>query len=485
MIRAFSFLQRDPHSGLLSFRLRVPGHLQSIVGKTEIKRSLRTADKRLAIPVAYRLYVELIDYFKRLENGEPMRKPTRRKAKQKDDGGISKIVFDELVLPTGAKAKGVVIDTGDADKDEAIMHGLLGSIQGTVSAATAATAKDAAGGKLLKVAEKYRAEKVTEGSWTQKTNDEHKALHELVSQILGNVDIASIGHKEARTFKEILLQLPSNMGKGRFAGKSVRQLLGMNIPDSARMHPRTVNEKIQRVSSLFGWAVRHGYATVNVFEGLKMRLQSKASEERAVFDADDLRAIFAPERFSPEKLRKPFMHWCPLLALFTGGRAQELAQLRVQDVFEAEPGLWAIRIAKEAGRLKTVASQREIPLHPAVIQRGFLEYLERIRAAGHERLFPEAWDTENGPGDKLSRWFAVYRKNLGIGSLKKGDGQPVKCFHSFRHCFGDGLKQTGVDPLQIGQLMGHSDPNISTGRYGKSFPLPVLYEAVCLLNFNI
>jgi len=479
MIRAFSFLQRDHKSGLLHFRLRVPGHLQAIIGKTEIKRSLRTADKRVAIPVAYRLYSELQDYFEKLEKGEPMRK---RKRPAKKDDSLQKIVFDELTLPSGAKAKGVVIDTGCDKKDAEVAGQLLGSIQSTTPTAIS-TAKESTGGKLLKVAEKYRGEKVTEGSWTQKTHDEHKALHELLSQILGNVDIAAIGHKEARTFKEILLQLPSNMTKGRFAGKSVRQLLGMNIPDSARMHPRTVNEKIQRVSSLFGWAVRHGYTTVNPFEGLKMRLQSKASEERAVFDPDDLGKLFDPARFSPEKIRKPFQYWCPLLALYTGARAQEVAQLRVQDVFEAEPGLWGIRITKEAGKLKTVASQREIPLHPAIIQRGFLEYVERTKAAGHEKLFPEAWDTQNGPGDKLSRWFAVYRKNLKIGSLRKGDGLPVKCFHSFRHNFADGLKQAGADPLKIAQLMGHADPNISTGRYGKGFPLPVLYEAVCLLDF--
>ena len=78
-----------------------------------------------------------------------------------------------------------------------------------VSSATATSAaKDSTGGKLLKVAEKYRAERIKEGSWTEKTAAEHQALHELVSQILGNVDIAAIGHKEARTFKEILLQLP-------------------------------------------------------------------------------------------------------------------------------------------------------------------------------------------------------------------------------------------------------------------------------------
>jgi integrase len=429
-----------------------------------------------------RLNAEVDRLFSRLESGD-MQKPKGRKAKQEDDGGfISKIVFDELVLPTGAKAKGVVIDTGDDAKDAAIAGQLLGSIADT-KPATPSPAVDAA--SLATVAKKYKAEKVTEGSWREKTAAEHEALYDLLIQIVGNVDVSTIGHQQARRFKEVLLSLPANMGKGIYAGKSVRQLLQMNIPDTAKMHRRTVNEKIQRVSSLFGWAVRHGYTAVNPFEGLKMRLSSQASEERAVFDADDLRLIFDPVRFSVEKLRKPFKYWCPLLALYTGARAQEIAQLRVLDVFEAEPGLWAIRIAKDAGKLKTVASQREIPLHPAIIQRGFLGYVERTRAAGHERLFPEAWDTGNGPGDKLSRWFAVYRKNLKIGSLKKGDGMPVKCFHSFRHCFADGLKQAGADPLKIAQLMGHADGSITTGRYGKAFPLPVLYEVVCLLDFHI
>ena len=140
---------------------------------------------------------------------------------------------------------------------------------------------------------------------------------------------------------------------------------------------------------------------------------------------------------------------------------------------------------KAAGKLKTVSSGREIPLHPAIVQRGFLEYVRNIRVAGHERLFPEAWDTQNGPGDKLSRWFAVYRKNLKIGQLKKGDGLPSKCLHSFRHTFANGLKQAGADPLKIGQLMGHADPNISTGRYGKAFPLSALYETVCMLSFDL
>ena len=353
MIKAFSFLRRDPSSGILSFRLRIPEHLQSIFGKTEIKRSLRTADKRLAMPVAMRLYFELQDYFKRLENGEPMQKPKKRDAKQSNV--IEKIVFDELELPNGSKAKGIIIDTGDDSKDVALAQQLLGGI---VAPATATPGRDCSTAKLSVICKKYRAEKMHEGSWVQKTHDEHEALHELLSQVLGNPDISTITHKAAREFKDTLLKLPANSGKGRFAGKSIKQLLAMNVVDSECMHPRTTNEKLQRVSSLFLWAVRHGYCPLNPFEGLKMRINRRASEERSAFDDADLQTIFDPSRYSPEKLRKPFQYWCPLLALHTGARAQEIAQLRVEDVFE-ENGIPGIRISEEAGRLKTLAARRD------------------------------------------------------------------------------------------------------------------------------
>ena len=472
MIRAFSFLQRDPQSGILSFRLRVPGYLQKQIGRTEIKRSLRTADKRLAIPVAMRLYVEVQELFHQIENGEPMQKPKRQK--EQDLDFIGKVTFDELLLPGGAKAKGVTIDTGDDAKDIKLARELLGTVGATLKQTTSFS--DSA--KLAKIAKKYQCEKIAEGSWTEKTSAEYEALYELLIQIVGNVEISTVNHKTAREFKDRLLGLPPNMGKGQFAGKTVKQILAMNYKERMAVH--TVNGKIQRISSLFLWAVRHGYTAMNPFDGLKLKENRRAQDQREKFSDEDLQAIFNLNRFNQKNLRKPFMYWVPLLALFTGCRVKELAQLRTQDVANN-----VVSISEDAGRLKTLAGTRTIPIHPKIVELGFLQYVNQVKAAGHERLFPEAWDTQNGPGDKVSRWFAVYRKNLGIGKTKKGDSKESKCFHSFRHCFADGLKQAGVDPLKISQLMGHADSSVTTGRYGKDFSTEALYEAICMLTFPI
>ena len=37
--------------------------------------------------------------------------------------------------------------------------------------------------------------------------------------------------------------------------------------------PKTMNDHLGRLSSLFGWALRHGHTSLNVFDGLGIRCQ--------------------------------------------------------------------------------------------------------------------------------------------------------------------------------------------------------------------
>ena len=37
-------------------------------------------------------------------------------------------------------------------------------------------------------------------------------------------------------------------------------------------------------------------------------------------------------------------------------------------------GIWCMKILPEAGSLKTAGSERVVPLHPAVIEAGFLQH---------------------------------------------------------------------------------------------------------------
>jgi hypothetical protein len=78
--------------------------------------------------------------------------------------------------------------------------------------------------------------------------------------------------------------------------------------------------------------------------------------------------------------RTPAQWWLPAPALFTGARSQELAQLHGQDVEEVS-GVCDIHIAArfDGQRLKNRQSKRFVPLHPTLLDAGFLNYVEDVR----------------------------------------------------------------------------------------------------------
>ncbi len=58
MFRIPAYLHRHPDSGIFYFRLTVPQYLRHIVGKREVKRSLRTGMRSVAIHLAQQMHLD-------------------------------------------------------------------------------------------------------------------------------------------------------------------------------------------------------------------------------------------------------------------------------------------------------------------------------------------------------------------------------------------------------------------------------------------
>ncbi|MDO0857500.1 integrase, partial [Xanthomonas campestris pv. campestris] len=97
-----------------------------------------------------------------------------------------------------------------------------------------------------------------------------------------------------------------------------------------------------------------------------------------------------------------------------------------------------------------------VPIHPSLIQAGFLDFLADIKASGHPRLFPNlSAGTCRKTGEPNGRYsqgfvnqFAAYLKGLGFG---KGIGS-----HAFRHTLATELDAKGVRVEHIALITGHS-----------------------------
>jgi integrase len=124
--------------------------------------------------------------------------------------------------------------------------------------------------------------------------------------------------------------------------------------------------------------------------------ENERSRDGVPFSSDDVEAIFSGFIYqgpAPSDRTKayPFWFWMPLVGYFTGARTNEIAQLDTGDIKEVgghpcfdfcadDPK------APEAKRIKTDEA-RQVPIHPRLIELGFLEYVDSQRRANQKKLF--------------------------------------------------------------------------------------------------
>ncbi len=205
-----------------------------------------------------------------------------------------------------------------------------------------------------------------------------------------------------------------------------------------------IKTRLSRLSTVLGWAAENGHLEANPAKGITIKVAKKSKDKRQPFGTDDLNAIMAgPVHAGGERPlsgRGEAAYWLPLLALYSGARLEEMAQLRPHDVAQhsypdgggqARTG-WFIKIIEADGEdgttVKTEGSERMVPVHPLLEQLGFVAFVEAQQKAGHARLFhllkPGAYGRL---GNKWGEWWSRYmRKTIGITDKRF-------VFHSFRH----------------------------------------------------
>ena len=473
MFRVFAYLQQHPVSGIFYYREAVPARLQSAIGTREIKKSLGTGRKTEAIRLAQRLHVKTLDLFEEAERQmTAKKKPSDILADLEILDGPHKGEIHRVVIQTKDGNK-VTIERDNPAEEAEIVSRLLNNLPAGTAVHTAKRGRPRKDEKIVSLSDmirKYFTEIEATGTQQRKTIAENQAIFQVLVELLKNPAAETIGLQEATAFKSALLRLPSNRDKGATAGKSVAELLRMKHPKT--MSNSSVNKYLRRVSALFAWGKRHGFTNDNPFTGLAIRSKVLPHQLRQRFTFEDIQRLLDPENLPPDAKRS-YQFWLPWLGLYTGARLEELCQLHLADIRQ-ERGLWVLDInAKDEKRVKTLSSERLIPVHPRLIELGFLSHVEGLRQNGEQRVFPELKYRRDGYGQTASNWFSRYRQRLGID----------KPFHSLRHTFVDELHQLGEDHKKIAALVGHADESMTGGRYSKPFSPAVLHPVICKLSF--
>lgn len=254
--------------------------------------------------------------------------------------------------------------------------------------------------------------------------------------------------------------------------------------------PKTVETKVALIRAMFQVAVDAGIVEANPASRIKVPKPKVEPEARLPYGSTELLKIFSDPIYSgklPEAAGGEAGCWLPALGLYTGARLEEMAQLLISDVVCDERHGWYVHVtdvvdesskAGDTKRVKTVGSRRIIPLHPALIDAGFLRYVERLKRDGHHRLFPLLQkDVKKRYSGNWSKWWSRYsRKQMGIKSK-------LQVFHSLRHTFKEACREAGIPEEVHDALTGHRGGGVGRSYGNKQFPLGQLVKAIRRIRF--
>ena len=303
---------------------------------------------------------------------------------------------------------------------------------------------------------------------------EYSRAVEMFIELHGNLAIADIKRSHASQFRDALRMVPKTR-KGLLlkAGLVELRRFGQEHPSAPKVSAATVNKQLGAVQAIISWGYRHGLVPDDVPQTdpfKDMRVEGEQSN-RDAFDQHGLQAVFDAPLFTEQKIpaggKGLAAVWLPLLAVFMGGRQNEFASLRVMDIREDPethiPLMWIVRDATARKSVKSDAGERVVPIHPQIIQLGFLEYVTQRKAEDGDKawLFPAIAPDQRGGRKAWAKWWGRYlRDHIGIED-------PSLVYHSFRHGFQDALRRATPDEELRDALAGRSSAGKSVSRgYG-------------------
>ena len=337
----------------------------------------------------------------------------------------------------------------------------------------------------------------------EKTIQGSKVVFRALFEFFGDtMPVEKIDRQKMTEFFDFLDTVPAH-AEQRYKGKSLKEAIALEtkLKEPRLLVPLTKTNYHQRVVTIFEYARELEIIEKNPAstKTLQARFHKEKKSGRPPFTAEEMNMIFKAPLFTgcvddqrgwckpgPNRPRRG-RFWVPLLAMFNGLRCNEACQFECSDIRTVE-NIPCICVTDETddeegtGRGKSVknkTSKTTVPIHPRLIEIGFLEFVKmRIGAGDGSQLFPELPRTPDGRyADIFSKRFRRFLDNAIPGQRVKAS------FHSFRHGFRDAERRAKISPEIALRLGRWAAENRTADAYGEGFSMPLLREELAKVDY--
>jgi integrase len=243
---------------------------------------------------------------------------------------------------------------------------------------------------------------------------------------------------------------------------------------SSGLSPTTIENHLTVLRTLYNYARDNKRIPISPAADVKYRAKPDPRRKRRGYNEDDAGRILEAAR----KENYAHLRWVPWIEACTGARLDEICGAHAADVYEFGR-VWCLDIRFDNrgadGSLKNEGSERKVPLHPALIAEGFLDYVRSLPKDGplFPGITPDRFGSRAGNGTKtIGRWI---RERVGITDPRKAPN------HSWRHYFKSACRDAEIEEEYHDALTGHKGHGSEGRDYGEYY-VRVLYREICKIE---
>ena len=424
-------------------RVAVPRNLQSLIGKTEVLRSLKTRDLREANRRKHRVLAEINAWISQF---------TANASLPKDSA--------EYVLATARALRESVAsgDTTEADAEAAFDAGLEKHLE---SVAKKRGIDPESGDPLLE--------------------EQHERALKLAHQVLSGGDVTLLSESIAKYLREV----EPRITKASYSAKTrqlrafakwlnadcevttvTRKLAGRYISEVLQPSANAIKTKkdtIATLSAFWSWLELYDLAELNPWRNMVRLMKESTRGGRAK------PRPYTPEEFSTllGKL-EPGSALLPLacIAAYSGMRIEEIAAMKTEHLTDK-----AFRVMEA----KNENSVRYVPIHPAL--KAMVTRLAETSDDGYLVSGLLAGGVDGKRSHYASRYFGNFLRTHGFTDK-------TLTFHSLRRSFTQRCEQAEIPESTAQLLTGHSRQSLTYGLYSPGPELPALQTAINKITYG-
>ncbi|MDH7785163.1 integrase [Ochrobactrum sp. 19YEA23] len=229
-----------------------------------------------------------------------------------------------------------------------------------------------------------------------------------------------------------------------------------SMQDAGENGNRTVKAKFQNVVTVLNWErkrdLENFFPLSNPLSAVQKPNFDADPSYLSAYTLDEAKLVLKAAR----KEELPMFRWIPWLCAYSGMRISEAGRLEKGDFFKSGDR-WFYKVTKVGGRsLKNSSSERRIPVHTALIDEGFIKFME---ASPEGRLFRGKTKDIIDPQPRVSEWI---RKLIPMSIHPE-----LMPNHGWRHLFEDFCRRDRVQEEARFYMVGRTSGG-SHEAYGRS-----------------